>query len=40
MVGRTDAVTATVTVAGDRLTEAEVVVDVASIATDDSARDA
>lgn len=40
VVGRTDAVTATVTVAGDRLTEAEVVVDVASIATDDSARDA
>lgn len=40
VVGRTEKVTGKVVVAGGALTQAEVVVDTASIATDESARDA
>ncbi|MGY4720209.1 YceI family protein [Naumannella cuiyingiana] len=39
VVGRTDSVSGTATVAGDRLTAATIEVDVASIATDSSRRD-
>lgn len=40
VVGRTDKVLGSVVVAGGALTQAEIVVDTASIATDESARDA
>ena len=40
VAGTTDQVTGSVVVAGSRLTEAEVVVDIASIATDNGRRDA
>ena len=40
VIGRTSAVTGTVTVGDGRLTGTEIVVDVSAIATDDSARDA
>lgn len=40
VVGRTDQVTGSITVEGGTLTAAEVVVDVASVGTDESARDA
>lgn len=40
VVGRTDQVTGSLTVEGETLTAAEVVVDVAAVTTDESARDA
>lgn len=40
VVGRTTAVNGTLTVAGSVLTDAEITVDVASVSTDESARDA